>query len=365
MKSLLRAAYAGLLSCTLCVAGQAQTTDGSRLEAMIDGLLAAHDVPGAIVLVESGNQREVFARGLAQLDTGHPMSRDNLLRMASVGKLYTAAVIHRLALDGLVDLDVRLQDYVEPRWLAGIANADTVTVRQLLNHTSGIPDYYDDSFFDTVDDERMNTPERTLDRIRQRPADFAPGTGYAYSNSNYQYLGLVAEQVSGRTLGALMQDIIFTPLELTGSGYNIQFAPGDSIHGYGMPGDPDADTYRLQENNGPDGGVFATADDTADVLNALFAADGRLAEIGQSMLSDKYQRGPGRYRALGPSYTEHPMGFDYIAHGGSIAGYATTAIRLMSPDIVVIVHLNRDRPDLSSALVRDLLFLTLEADAAE
>ncbi|WP_300527787.1 serine hydrolase domain-containing protein [Maricaulis sp.] len=365
MMSLFRVICAGLLSCLLCVGAGAQTAGRAQIETLIDDFLAEHDVPGAIVLIEHGSQRVVFAQGLAERETGRPMSADHLLRMASVGKVYTAAVIHRMVLDGSLDLDGQLGQYIEPAWLTGIANADTVTVRQLLNHTSGIPDYYDDDWFATVDAEHVNTAQNTLDSIRQQPALFAPGTEYAYSNSNYQFLGLIAEQVSGRPLGELMQEIIFTPLQLADTGYNIQFAPNDLIHGYGSTLDPEVDTYLLQENMGPDGGVFATADEAADVLNALFAADGELADIGQSMLSDKFEHGEGRYRALGPSFTEHEIGFDYVAHGGSIAGYATIAIRLMSPEIVIIAHINRDRPDLASALVRDLLLLRLSAGAAE
>ena len=330
----------------------------------VDTLLADNDIPGAVVLVDDGQQRIVIARGLANRETGLAMSPDQLLRVASVGKLYTAAVIHRLVLDGRLGLDDRLADLVDAGWIEDIANADRATVRQLLNHTSGIPDYYDDTWFAEVDTVHLNTPERTLAHIRGVAAEFEPGTDHAYSNTNYQYLALIAQAVTGQSMAGLCQAYLFEPLGLTDTGYDIQFDPRDVIHGYGSERDPEADTYALQENNGPDGGIFATAGDLADFLNAVYGENGRLHDIGVSMLSDLYDRGEGHYRALGPSYTEHPLGFSAITHGGSIAGYGTIVIRAISHDVTVIVHVNRDRPDLAGALARDLLFDVLGATPA-
>jgi len=330
----------------------AQTADRGAIEDIIDAALADGDVPGAIVLVELGGERLVIARGLANRETGLTMARHHLLRIASVGKLHTAAVIHRLAMDGHLSLDAPVSAYLEPRWTDGVANAAGATVRQLLSHTSGIPDYYDETWFATVDETQLNSAQRTLAHVRGRPPAFEAGQEHGYSNTNYQYLGLIAEAVGGRPLAQIYADEVFVPLELEQSGYNIQFAPGDVIHGYGNQDDPEADAYRLQENNGPDGGVFTTADELADTLNGLFADEGALAALGEQMLSDLFDRGEGRYRGLGPSLTRTPDGLEIITHGGSIAGYATIAVREQTLDLVIIAHLNRDRPDLAGRIVR-------------
>lgn len=333
------------------------------VDARIDTLLLANDIPGAIVLIEVNGERRVHARGLADRDSGLEMSGDQLMRMASVGKLYTAAIIHQLVLSGQINLDRALADYVDPDWIAGIANADEASVRQLLNHTSGIPDYYDDDWFAAGDPAQPLTPDLTFDYIRGRPADFPTGSDHAYSNTNYQYLGLIAEAVSGQSLAQLYASLLIEPLGLTATGYNIQFDPRDRIHGYGSVLDPEQDAYSLFENSGADGGVFARAEDAADFLQAVFHDTGRLAPLGASMLSDLYDRGNGRYRALGPAYVEHELGFTAVTHGGSIAGYATIAIQVISHDVTLIVHLNRDRPDLAVGLARDLLIATLSAPA--
>lgn len=317
---------------------------------------------GAIVLVEIEGEQTIVTTGIANRETGLAMDASQMMRPASIGKLYTAAVIHRLVLDGQIDLEATASAYLHAETIAGIANADIATVRQLISHLSGIPDYYDDAWFENVNTVEGNTLDRTLAHIRGRPADFAPGTDHSYSNTNFQLLGRIAENVTGKSLGQLMQEIIFAPLDLQATVYNQPFGPADVIHGYGLDGNPDFDAYPLLENDGPDGGVFTTAADMAEFYTALFTADGSLADLGRSMLSQKYDRGNGRYRALGPFFVDHPLGVQIVGHGGSIVGYASQAVRVMEPGITVIVHLNQDRSDLAGAITRQVLMDVLGAE---
>jgi len=310
---------------------------------------------GAIVLVEMEGEQTIVTTGLANRETQLAMDVAQMMRPASIGKLYTAAVIHRLVLDGRIDFDAPGADYLQAETISGIANAQLATIGQLISHLSGIPDYYDEDWFANVNTVQGNTLDRTLAHIRGRPAEFEPGTQHSYSNTNFQLLGRIAENVTGQSLGALMQEIIFTPLNLQATVYNQPFGPADQIHGYGLNGDPDFDAYLLLENDGPDGGIFTTAADMAVFYAALFSPDGALADLGQSMLSHTYDRGNGRYRALGPFLVEHPLGVQIVGHGGSIVGYASQAVRVLDPGITVIVHLNQDRSDLAGAITRQLL----------
>lgn len=353
IRALISAILSGLAVTT---AACSQSALDAQIEARIDATLA-EGIAGAVVLVEAGGEQHVYARGLADRASDTPMPEDALLRLASVGKLYTAAVIHRLALEGVIDLDRTTADYVAPELIADIANADTASLRQLLNHSAGVPDYYDEAWEAQVGTTPRNTPQITLDHIRGRPADYAPGEGYGYSNSHYQLLGLVAEAVTGEPLGTLMEHMIFTPLDLHATGFNIEDDPRNTIHGYGRLGDDTVDTFALRDNNGADGGVMASVTDTARFLNALFASDGALSDIGTAMLSDRLDRGNGRYRALGPLYVEHESGLSLATHSGFIDGYVTTAVRVLSPDVTVIVHLNGSQPQLAGSLARDLLFI--------
>jgi D-alanyl-D-alanine carboxypeptidase len=334
---------------------QARLPDTPTIETAIDAILEDGDIAGAVVLIEGPEGRRVITRGVTDRESGAPIPEHAQLRIASIGKIHTAAVIHSLIAEGLVSLDDRLADHVAPHWVDGIANAQTATVRQLLTHTSGIPDYYDDVWFQTVNTVQGNTPQRTLGYIHGRPAEFSPGEGYGYSNSNYQYLALIAEAVSGESFGALMHARIIAPLDLEATSYNQALNGGDLIHGYGAPNNPERDVYALIENHGPDGGVFTSASDLADTLIALFSSEGELSELGQLMLREEIDRGDGRSRALGPMRIRDPRGLDVIMHGGSIAGYSSVALYELNTGIVVIAHLSADRPDLAGQLVRRLL----------
>lgn len=358
MSFFLRIAATCVLTLASPITAQAQLTEAGMRE-IVETRIAENHVPGAIVLVQTGGERIVVAQGLADRDSGLAMAPDQLMRTASVGKLHTAAIIHRLLLDEAFTLDTALSTLIDPHWIDGMPNADQVSIRHLLSHTSGIPDYYDENWFATVNEVQGNTPQRTLGYIHGRPADFAPGTDHNYSNSNFQYLGLVAQTVTGLPLGDLYQRMLFDPLGDTRSRYNGQFAPGDVIHGY--EAETGADSYHLMENNGPDGGIFTTADDLADLLQALFRPDGRLADLGQSMLSEQIERPGGRGRALGPSVTQLQTGLRFVSHGGLIAGYSTFAAQGLNADLTLIVFINTDRPDITSAIARDVLTATAPA----
>ena len=344
-----------LIAWLIPISALAALPDTPTTEAAIDAILEEGEITGAVVLVEDSEGRRIITRGAANRQTGAPIPEDAQLRIASIGKVHTAAVIHSLIAEGLISLDDRLADLVAPHWVDGIANAQAATVRQLLTHTSGIPDYYDDVWFQTVNTVQGNTPQRTLGYIHGRPADFAPGEGYGYSNSNYQYLALIAEAVTGESFDTLIETRLIAPLGLRATSYNQPLNGGDLIHGYGTAADPDRDVYDLIENHGPDGGVFTSAADLADTLTALFSSDGRLSELGELMLSEDIDRGDGRSRTLGPIRIRDPRGLDVIMHGGSIAGYASLAIYELNTGTIVIVHLSADRPDLAGRLVQTLL----------
>lgn len=344
-----------LIAWLIPISALAALPDTPTTEAAIDAILEEGEITGAVVLVEDSEGRRIITRGAANRQTGAPIPEDAQLRIASIGKVHTAAVIHSLIAEGLISLDDRLADLVAPHWVDGIANAQAATVRQLLTHTSGIPDYYDDVWFQTVNTVQGNTPQRTLGYIHDRPAEFPPGEGYGYSNSNYQYLALIAEAVTGERFSALMQARITDPLNLEATSYNQALNGGDLIHGYGAPDEPERDVYALIENHGPDGGVFTSASDLADTLIALFSPEGELSELGRLMLSEEIDRGDGRSRALGPMRIRDPRGLDVVMHGGSIAGYASVAMYELNTGMIIIVHLSADRPDLAGQLVRRLL----------
>jgi CubicO group peptidase (beta-lactamase class C family) len=184
----------------------------ARSQSVLDEAVDA-DKPGcsAAVGVE-GDVVWAGARGLADLETGTKITERSTFDIASVSKQFTATAILLLAQTGKLSLDDSLATYVPglPAW------AETVTVAQVMNQTSGIPDYIgllEDEGYDYSD---PTTQEQALQALANVPElQFEPGERFDYSNSNYFLLGEIVQRVSGQSLPAFLSAEVFKPLDLT------------------------------------------------------------------------------------------------------------------------------------------------------
>lgn len=306
---------------------------------------------GAILAVDGCGPAFLGAAGVAERRTRAPMPVEAPVRAGSVGKLAVAALVLQLAADGRLDLSAPARTRLPAGTLDGIAGADA-TVRQLLNHTGGVPDYYTDATIRSWDWRLPLTAGRVLDAVRGLPATGVPGATYAYSNTGYQILGLIAEAAGGAPLGELLARHVFAPAGLQDARYHTG-NPGGPIHGYGTPDDPAADTWAYSENTGADSGITAPVTDLARLLRALFLPDGTLAAIGAAMLADPVPTGRERRLAgLGPEIAIGRDGTRLVGHTGDVAGYLTFAYAAPDLRATLVAHLNADRPDVLATLLR-------------
>lgn len=153
--------------------------------------------------------------GLADAELDVPANKDTLFRIGSVTKEFTAAAILRLAEQGKLSLDDDLGKFLPDFPLQG----HTVTIRQLLNHTSGIPNYTDLEAWGRVIPLELTHAE-VLALIKDKPFDFAPGEKWAYNNTAYHLLGLIIEKLGGVSYAKHLQDEFFTPLKLSRTRYD-------------------------------------------------------------------------------------------------------------------------------------------------
>lgn len=208
---------------------------GERLEALFADAYAA-DEPGAAVIVQRGG--EVLLRqgyGLADLEMGVPIAPPMVFRIGSLTKQFTAVAVLLLASEGTVDLDAPLRrwlpDYPEP--------GASATLRQLLTHTAGIPDYTrDPAFWKTACLDRG--PDELIGGWKNQPLDFPPGTSWNYSSSGYILLGKVIEVASGRSYARFLEERILTPLGLKRTSYD---EAGRIIRGRAKGYNKEADGY--------------------------------------------------------------------------------------------------------------------------
>lgn len=315
---------------------------------------------GAILDVQACGISYRSAKGIADRKTKAPMPVDEQLRIASIGKLYTAAIIHQLAEEGLIALDSPASSYLTEGQIADVPNGDA-TLRQMLNHTSGVPDYYDRKSYLTWNWTEPLTPARVLTVARRRSAKNAPGASYSYSNTNYHILALVAEKVSQKSLKELIESRVLEPLKLNETRYNTVH-PGGSIHGYGMPLRAKADTWKYAENTGPDSGITATTSDLRRYLSALFLSDGEMKAIGDAMLASPVQT-DAKNQIAGPGAEIYvsKTGRKLIGHTGDTFGYLTFAFAIPDYEATIIGHINNSKTKNLSELLKSAATVVKDA----
>ncbi|GAA3048780.1 serine hydrolase domain-containing protein [Kitasatospora albolonga] len=194
-------------------------------------------IPGALVAVTTPERGTwTTALGTSDLTTGKPIETADHLRVGSITKTFTGTVILQLVQEGLLGLDDPVSAH-HP----GVPNGDCITIRQLLNMTSGLYNYSEDPGFNQRLDEEPEavwTPQELLDLAYSHDVYFPPGQGFHYSNTNTVILGLIAEHLTHQPLAELFRQRIFQPVGM----------PGSSLeNGAGIP-EPNARGYQFITN---------------------------------------------------------------------------------------------------------------------
>ena len=208
------------------------------LQKDVDALVAA-GAPGAILLVRDGNRTVRLASGLADVARKKPMRPDDHFKIASLTKTYTATVVLQLIGGG----KLRLGDTVQQHLSGLVPNGNGITIRQLLNHTSGLADFesnprYLKPYLSGNFGYYWSPRQLVRMGVSQKPL-FTPGARHSYSNTNYVVAQLIVEKITGTPLGIELKRRIFQPLRLRETSYPTK--PGlksPFAHGYRLFGKP-------------------------------------------------------------------------------------------------------------------------------
>lgn len=257
-----------------------------------------------------------------------------LMRIGSVTKTYVSATVLTLAADGMLSLDDPLDT-----WVSGVPDGDVITISMLLNHTSGIYSFTDDSAFiqeAASDPTQSYTPQQVVDVALTHSPVFAPGTSWSYSNTNYILLGMIIEAVTGSSLASAMRTRVLDPV-----GLDDTYLDGDDVvpdamaRGYGAWGG-DSTTIIHPSVTWAAGSMVATVGDVADWASALYGGS-ILADTELDLMLEMVDIGaPGLQYGLGVfEYGESFLGADGIGHGGDISGYHAEMVYL-TPDGTMI-----------------------------
>jgi D-alanyl-D-alanine carboxypeptidase len=341
---------AALLLASLVLTGAAHAAPSaarpSRIATAADAAVAA-GVPGLVVYARVGGHTTLLARGSDDLTTQRAMTTADRFRIGSVTKTFVATVIMQLVEERKLALDDRIEKY-----LPGLVpNGDAITIRELLSHTSGLPDYFSNKRIYAPYLSGNLTyvwPHRTVVSVSTRDTPiFAPGAPgqWAYSNTGYYILGLTIERITGHTLARELADRIFRPLHLSNTTLpSSPTLPGRYAHGYTpTAGKKLQDITRISPSIlWAAGGIVSTAADVATFERALF--QGRLVSkplVRQMRSNAVVIPGSGGRQAAGLGLFERrfPCAIAW-GHGGDLPGYTTNAYSSPSGQRQVVVTVN-------------------------
>jgi CubicO group peptidase (beta-lactamase class C family) len=343
--------------------GNAAVALPSDFSAQADALVKAAypaDGPGAAVIVTRGG-RVIYAagRGLADVEAGRPITPDTAFRLGSIVKQFTAAVVLQLVAEGKLSLDDPISRFF-PDWPQPGAGA---TVRQLLNHASGIQDYSKIPGWIAKNRHRPWTTAELLAVLRELPARAQPGQAWEYNNGGYVMLGAIIEQATGKLWHEALAERITRPLGLRTITYAVpENATSSTARGYTRDGERQQPIQLSHMSVAhAAGGLQGSVNDMARWAQALHG--GRV--VTPALYAEMIR--PAR---LADGSTE-PYGFGLrlgkirgrmaLVHGGSGGGLDTDSAYLPAEELFFAVFANSDDPATDpSNLVRRLAALALD-----
>ncbi|MGC4892375.1 serine hydrolase domain-containing protein [Micromonospora sp. DT31] len=313
------------------------THRSDAVQQRLDRLVAEHGFPGALASVRADGRVRDYTAGVGDLRTGAGIPRDARVRIGSNTKTFTAVAVLQLVGEGRVDLDATVERYL-PGVVRGNGNdGRRITVRQLLQQTSGLPDY-DDVLFTQPQDlvDRAHAyldPHRLVAAALTRSRSFPPGDRWEYSNTNYVLAGLIVERVTERPIGEEITRRVIEPLRLHDTYWphaGEQDLPGRLPRGYVAvaPGAPWVDVTRMDPSLGwAAGQLVSTPGDLRTFFESLLA--GKLLKPAQQAAMTRTVAAPGFEPSgvweygLGIARHRLPCGGDAWGHGGDIQGFET------------------------------------------
>jgi len=336
----------------LAVQAPTRTEVQRAIQRIVDG-----GAPGVTAVIQTPARRESFSAGYGDLRAGIPISPRDHFRVGSVAKTFTAAVVLKLVARGRIGLGDEVQKWF-PRL---VPNGAHITVRELLNQSSGLADYCAVPPESTLcipppqELARQWTPRQLVEiGIGAKPT-FPPGKGWAYSNTNYVLLGMIVQKATGRSFGAVLRSEILRPLHLDQTEYPSGTAmPRPYSHGYDVlagltwPVDLTGQSPTIAWSSGA---VVSTAGDLGKFLRALMSGrvlpPSLLREMKRATLSSLngphpfYGGGTGTY-GLGLVHYTWSSACGVWGHTGDFPGYHTLAIVSGDGKRAAAIYVNSD-----------------------
>lgn len=348
-RAALALAMAGLSAPAVCA--PAVDTYAGRADAVVRDYVGQDLFSGVVLVAKHG--RPVFSKGFGAANREWAVANtvDTRFLIGSITKQFTAAAIMRLVDEHKLALDDAVGKYVQDL----PASWQTVTLRQLLQHSSGIPRYTALDAFDDTLIRLKHTPRQIIELVKDQPLEFVPGTQFRYDNTGYVLLGCVIEAASGLSYRDYLEQKLLKPLGLANTGYSdgrqilARAAQGYTDGAGGVrregPGDM-SNTYAA-------GAMYASAGDLLAWQQKLTAGQ----VLGQDSTAAMFTDG-GHHYGLG-WYVQQRFGHRVLEHGGSLGGFNSMLAYYPDDGLTVIVLGNLGDMDVVEGIADGLARLAL------
>ena len=326
-----------LLVTVLCL-GHFIFGQGDKLDTLLSTYAKLNKFNGSALVAKNGVILLNKGYGYRDATSKTPNDEQTIFQLGSITKQFTSAVILKLQEEKKLSVSDKLSKY-----FPGYPKGDSITIKQLLTHTSGIFNYTNDGEFMKNEMTKPATRERMLALFKDKPLDFSPGTGWNYSNSGYLLLGYIIEDVTKKTYEQAVRKYIFTPLQMTHSGFDFtDLKSSKKATGY----------FNLNEK---ENAVAPIVDSSVSFsAGAIYSTTGDLylwhKALQKNMILSKEQQEMA-YTPVKNNYG-YGWGIDSIdgrrrvSHGGGIPGFVTNISRVPQDDICIVLLSNASDPTL-------------------
>jgi CubicO group peptidase (beta-lactamase class C family) len=326
--------------------GSSDDENSAKADAYVNGEMRAEKIPGlALAIVRDGKIVKSQGYGLANIELDVAVKPETIFQTGSVGKQFTATAVMMLVEEGKIHLDHPIGKYLPD----SPASWNNVTVRNLLTHTSGVPDYESDSLAKKgaafINLRNDYTEDELFAKFSGLPLDFPPGSKWSYSNSGYVLLGILIHKVAGQFYGDLLQERIFQPLGMTSTRIisEADIIPNRAA-GYRLVNGEikNQEWVSPMLNTTADGALYTSVLDMAKWDAALYTEKLlKKGSLDQMWSAVRLNDGKTAPYGFGWDVTQ-VNGHRLIEHGGAWQGFTTQISRYVDDRFTVIVLTNLD-----------------------
>jgi CubicO group peptidase (beta-lactamase class C family) len=315
----------------------AQETD--KLDALINAYAKMYKFNGAALVAKNGVILLNKGYGYRNAADKITNTEQTVFQLGSVTKQFTSAIILKLQQEKKLSVSDKLSKY-----FPGYPKGDSITIEQLLTHTSGIFNYTNDGNFMTNEIAKSASREKIIALFKDKPLDFSPGASWNYSNSGYSLLGYIIEDVTKTPYEQVVRKYIFTPLQMTHSGFDFtHLKSNEKATGYLKLNDKEMVPSPIVDST------------VAFSAGAIYSTTGDLYLWHKALQQNKILSKEQQEKAYTPIKNRYGYGWSIdsvegkrrVSHGGGIHGFVTNISRVPEDDICIVLLSNTSDPAIS------------------